>query len=234
MGSIQIIRREISVRRAAKWTALAIALTIAVAPLLPESVEYTHTLTSDRVNGVHQDLDVDISPIELGPVVIRLSTPTYRLEVFEHELQLGAMGEGVDAGRVRARFSGEAHLVAELGLGDVTSEIDDNIELPLQEIDLGGRVELVREGDGYQVTTIETPSHVEIQMESDLAGSLELLCKGFAVMAMGNIDCDSLDQLLSRIKVPLPETGRQFFVASSDLTAHERQQIEDYLTQRGD
>jgi len=220
-------------RRAANWAALAIALTMGVPSLAAESVTYTHTLTSDRVNGVHEDLDVDISPIELGPVVIRLSTPSYRLEVLEHELQLGAVGDGVDAGRVRARFSGEAQLVAELGMGDVTSEIDDNIELPLQEIDLRGRVELVRVGDGYQVTTLETPSHVEIQMESDLAGHLELLCRGFAVMAMGNIDCDSLDQLLSRIKVPLPETGRQFFIASSDLTPHEQRQIEEYLEQRG-
>lgn len=220
-------------RGAAISAMLALALSVAVPPLAAESVTYTHVLTSDRVNGVHKDLDVDISPIELGPLVIRLSTPSYRLEVLEHELELGAFGEGVDGGRVRARFSGQAHLVAELGVGDVTSEIDDNIILPLQEIDLEGRVELAREGDGYQVTTLETPSHVEIQMESDLAGSLELLCRGFAVMAMGNIDCDSLDQLLSRIKVPLPETGRQFFISSSDLTPHERQQIEDYFKQRG-
>ena len=213
---------------------LVIVLTGVVPSPAAEPVSYTHVLTSDRVNGVHQDLDVDIAPIELGPVVIRLSTPSYRLEVLEHELQLGAVGDGVDAGRVKARFSGKAHLVAELGVGDVTSEIDDNIELPLQEIDLEGRVELVREGDGYRVTTLETPSHLEIQVESDLAGRLELLCRGFAIMAMGSIDCESLDQSLTRIKLPLPELGREFIISSSDLTPHERQQIEDYLEQRGD
>ena len=213
---------------------LIIALTGGMPSPATEPVSYTYALTSDRVNGVHEDLDIDISPIEFGPVIIRLSTPSYRLEVLEHELQLGAVGNGVEAGRVKARFSGKAHLVAELGVGDVTSEIEDDIELPLQEIDLAGRVELVREGDGYRVTTLETPSHVEVEVESDLAERLELLCRGFAVMAMGSIDCESLDQSLTRINLPLPEPGRQFFVSASDLTPHERQQIEDYFEQRGD
>lgn len=207
---------------------------VSVAARATDPDSFTHSLTSDRVDGVHENLDIDISPIELGPVVIRLSTPTHRLEVLEHELQLGPAGDGAEIGRVRARFSGQAHLVAELGVGEVTSEIDDNIELPLQEIDLRGRVELVREEDGYRVKTLETPSHVEVQVESDLAGRLELLCRGFAVMAMGNVDCEALDRALTRIQLPLPEPGREFFVSREDLTPHERQQIEAYFRDGGD
>ena len=198
-----------------------------------EPVTFTHSLTSDRVDGLHEDLEIEISPIELGPLVIRLSTPSYSFEVLEHQLQLGPVGQGVEAGRVTARFRGKAYLVAELGVGDVTSELDDNIELPLQEIDLGGRFELAREGDGYRVTTLETPSHLEVEIESDLAGQLDLLCRGFAVMAMGNIDCDALERVLTKVKLPLPETGRQYFISSSDLTPFELQQVEGYLTDRG-
>jgi hypothetical protein len=224
---------------------VSVACSVAVILLLPlfasvsallatESDTYSHTLTSDRVNGVHEDLEVDIAPIELGPLVIQLRAPSYSFEVLEHELQLGAVGEGVDAGRLQARFKGKAYVVAEFGVGDVTSEIDDNIELPLQEVDLGGRVELVREGDGYRVTALEIPSYLEIQMESDLAGQLDLLCRGFSVMALGAIDCDALDQALTRVKLPLPEPGRQFFISSSDLTPHELQQVEAYFAQRAD
>ncbi len=114
----------------------------------------------------------------------------------------------------------------------MTSEIDDNIELPLQEIEIAGRVEIVKEENGYRVTAIETPSHVEIQVESDMAGQLGLLCRGFAVLAMGNVDCEAVDQAMSVIKVPLPEPGEEFFIAEDDLTDAERDQIEDYLRER--
>ena len=214
---------------------VAVAWIICSAPVLcaeVEPVSYSHVLTSDRVNGVHADLELDIAPVELGPVEIRLRTPAYRFEVLEHELQLGATSEGLDAGRVTARFRGEATVVAELKIGDMTSDLDDEVVLPLQEVDLSGIVQVEREGEGFRVTTVEIPEYLEVAIESNLAGQLQLLCRGFAVLAMGNVDCAGVDMALSRVRLPLPDAGQVYTVSASDLTEHEREQVETYLRQR--
>lgn len=197
-----------------------------------EPDSYTHRLVSDRVDGVHSDLEADLAPIEAGPVTVVLTSPTHSLEVFEHQLSLGPAGDGTDRARLTARFQGQAHLVAELEVAGLKSEIEDNIELPLQETEIAGRIEIVREENGYRVTAIEAPSHVEIQVESDMVGQLGLLCRGFAVLAMGNVDCEAVDEAMSAIRVPLPEPGEEFFIASDDLTRQERDQVESYLRQR--
>jgi len=194
----------------------------------------TQVLISDRVNGVHTDFEIDLAPIEVGPVTVVLSSPTHSLEVFEHELSLAPGEGGAEMATLRARYQGQAHLVADLEVAGMSSEIDDNIELPLQETEVTGLVEIVRVEDGYRVTALEAPSHVEIQVESDLAGRLGLLCRGFAVLAMGNVDCEAVDQAMSVVKVPLPEPGEEFFVASEDLTEQERGQIDKVLRARQD
>ena len=210
-----------------------VSVAVGISSLRAEDPDpYTHTLYSDRLNGVHSDLKAEISPVTVGPVTVRLTTPSHNLEVLEHELRLGPVDKRVDAATLRARYQGEAQVVAELELAGMTSEIDDHIVLPLQETEITGLVEIARDGDGYRVTTIETPSHVEIQVESDLAARLEILCRGFAVMTMGNVDCEALDQALSVVKIPLPEPGQEYFISSADLTEEERRQIEAYLRQR--
>lgn len=211
------------------FTALAASLGVLDAT---EPAEYTHVVISDRVDGVHRDLETDLAPIQIGPVTVVLTSPTHSLEVFEHELRLKVAEDGADAASLRARYQGEAHLVAELEIGGMSSEIDDQIELPLQETEIAGVIEIVREETGYRVTTLEAPSHVEIQVESNLAERLGLLCRGFAVLAMGNVDCEAVDQAMSVVKVPLPEPGEEFFIATEDLTEKERDQIERYLRDR--
>lgn len=195
---------------------------------------YTHVLRSDRVNGIHTDLGSDLAPIEVGPVTVVLTSPTHSLEVLEHELSLGPGKDGAEAARLKVRYQGQAYLVAALEIAGMTGDIDDNIEVPLQETEIEGLVEIDREGDGYRITALEAPSHVEIQVESGLAGQLGLLCRGFAVLAMGNVDCEAVDQAMSVIRVPLPEPGEEFFIASEDLTEQEREQIESYLRERQD
>jgi len=194
----------------------------------------THVLISDRVNGVHRDFETDLAPIEIGPVTVVLTSPTHLLEVFEHELRLAPGEGGAEMATLRARYQGQAHLVADLEVAGMSSEIDDNIELPQQETEVTGLVEIVRVEDGYRVTALEAPSHVEIQVESDLARRLGLLCRGFAVLAMGNVDCEAVDQAMSVVKVPLPEPGEEFFVANEDLTEQERGQIDKVLRARQD
>ena len=211
---------------------LGLAATAVVAEI--DSQLYTHTLVSDRVNGEHRDLESDFAPVEIGPVTVLLTSPTHTLEVLEHQLSLGPGEDGTDGASLRAKYRGHARLVAELDIAGVGSEIEDQIELPLQETEISGRIEIDRLEDGYRVTTVENPSHVEIQIDSDLAGQLGMLCRGFAVLAMGNVDCDAVDQAMSVLRVPLPEPGEEFFIADGDLTAAERQQIDRYVRDRDD
>jgi hypothetical protein len=207
-------------------------LTSLVALAAAQSDTYTHSLRSDRVDGVHEDLAAVLEPVGVGPVTVRLTSPSHSLEVLEHELSLGPGADGSDAASLRARYQGRAHLVAELEVGGVTSEIEDDIVLPLQETELAGRVEIAKVEGGYRIVALEAPSHVEIRVESDLAGRLGLLCRGFAVLAMGNVDCDAVDRAMSVVRVPLPEPGEEFLVEGQDLTKHERRQIERYLRER--
>jgi len=199
-----------------------------------ETETYSHVLVSDRVNGVHSELTTDLAPIQMGPMTIILTSPSQTLEVLEHQLGLRSVAEGVDAGRLTARYQGRAHLVAELEIAGMSSEIEDHIELPLQEVNIAGKVRIAKEDDSYRITVIDAPSHVEIEVESDLAERLGLLCQGFAVLAMGSVDCDAVDQAMSVIRVPLPEPGDEFVVAGEELTEHEREQFENFLRDRAD
>lgn len=193
---------------------------------------YSHQLVSDRVNGEHADLASEIEPVEFGPLVVEISSPHHRLEVLEHELRLGPEADGSDRAQVWVRYQGEADLLAELVVAGMTSEIEDHIELPLQELEVSGRIELVREEEGYRVTVLEAPSHVEVEVESDLGAQLETLCQGFAIMTLGTFDCDALGRALSRLRLPLPEPGESYFVAASALTQQEHRQVEAYLRER--
>lgn len=190
---------------------------------------FSHRLVSDRVNGEHENLASEIAPVEFGPLLVYLSSPEHRLQVLEHELRLGSAADGTDWARVWVRFQGDADLVAELVVAGMTSEIEDHLELPLQELELSGRIELAREGDGYRVTLVEAPSHVEVEVESDLGTQMETLCEGFAVMTLGTFDCGGVSQAFSRVRLPLPQPGESYFVAASDLTQEERRQVETYL-----
>jgi len=214
-------------------TVLSVALATAMSSsVVGETPAYTHTLRSDRVDGTHTEFATDLAPVTLGLMTIQLRPTHQRLEVIEHELALGPVDAGLDAARIRARFEGEADLVAELDVAGVVSEIEDHIVLPQQELEVAGVVEMRRQGDEIVVTTVENPDSVTVEIESDLAGKLQILCRGLAVMAMGNLDCDGLGEQLSVLSVPLPEPGREFSVALSDLTAEERRQIEAYLGER--
>lgn len=193
---------------------------------------YTHFLVSERVNGVHVDFDTELAPVELGALVIRLRPSDHRLEILEHQLALGGTDGRRHRARVRARFQGEANLVANLEMGGVISAIEDHLVLPLQQVEIAGVIEIYREADSLRVITVENPEHVEIEIDSGLAGRLQLLCGGLKVITMGGLDCDALDQALSVVKVPLPGPGREFHIELADLTAEERRQIEEYLAAR--
>lgn len=188
-------------------------------------------LVSDRVNGVHRDLAPTIAPLELGPLTVKISSPAQILEVFEHELWLEPAGHDETA-RLRAKYQGQAELVAELMIGDAKTQLTDQIEIPLQETELSGRVHLERDAAGYRVTTIELPDHVEVEVRSGLGAQLAPLCRGMSVISMGGVDCDALARSLSRLRLPLPDPGRSYFLDDASLTETERRQIDAYLGRR--
>ena len=107
--------------------------------------------------------------------------------------------------------------------------MEDRIVLPEQSQVIEGRVELERTEEGYQITAVELPTHAEIRIDSDLAGNLVTVCKGFAVLPFMNVNCGAVDAAMSVLRLPLPEPGEVFVLAAEDLTEVERRQIDAYL-----
>ncbi len=208
---------------------MPLCLVLVTARSYGEDADYSHFLVSDRVNGTHTDLDTELAPVEVGPLTVTLRPTGERLEVVEHELALGPAGDGLHRARLRARYQGEADLFAVLEVAGVGSEIEDHLVLPLQEIEIVGLVEIHRQDEGLLITTVENPESVKVQIESNLADRVGLLCAGLAVMAMGGLDCAAVDRRLSVVEIPLPEAGREFFVPWDGLTAEERRQVEAYV-----
>jgi hypothetical protein len=89
-------------------------------------------LKSDRMDGVHRDLVVEISPIQEGTLTVRFTSPSNRLEILEHELRLRPRVGGGHAARLWARFQGEAEVKADLTIAGLPSQWTDFVEVPLQ------------------------------------------------------------------------------------------------------
>ena len=191
-------------------------------------------LISDRVNGVHRDFETDLAPIEIGPVTVVLTSPTHSLEVFEHELSLAPGEGGAEMATLRARYQGQAHLVADLEVAGMSSEIDDNIELPLQETEVTGLVEIVRVEDGYRVTALEAPSHVEIQVESDLAGGWGSCAGALRCWPWGTSIARRSIRRCRWSRCPCRNRAKSSLSPDEDLTEQERGQIDKVLRARQD
>lgn len=188
-----------------------------------------HLLKSDRVDGIHQDLTAKIAPVEIGAIVVKLTSPSHTLEVLEHGLELQPLEIGVTAARLRLRYRGTGRILAEMEVGSLPARLEDQVELPEQVTDIAGSFEIMPQQGGYLVTVRELPSHVNLQVDSRLGGQLVLLCRGLAVLAWGGIDCNSLSVAFSSLRLPLPAPGKTYNVAAAALTEVERSQLDAYL-----
>lgn len=187
-------------------------------------------LPFDRLHGVYEDLPADVAPIESGPVSIRLSSPSHRLELLASKLELGRLGGDRHRVRGMARFSGTGTLVTELDFGGVPASFRDNVVLPEQDVFVEGTISVEVVDEGYLVTVEELPGFLALQMDSALGSQLVAWCNRLALFVAGDAGCRELDRELSHPKLPLPAAGSEHLIRWTDLTEAERAQIDVYLS----
>lgn len=179
-----------------------------------------------RLNMSYRDMAPEIAPVSAGGLSIQLSSPANSLTIRHHQLRL----ERLEGNRYRfygmVDLLGKADLVAEFD-AVMASRLDDQVLLPIQQLELSGEVEIVRDTGGYNVTTRELPEHVEIAMQSRLGNQLLSLCDLMSIFSGG--DCSSLEQAFSRVQLPLPPAGETYRIELERLTAAEIELLDGYL-----
>jgi hypothetical protein len=188
-----------------------------------------HHLQSDRVNGVHKDVPMDIAPFDQGGITMELTSPRNSLEIHEHLVKLRPAPDGTHEVVVKTRFSGSAKLVAVLTVGGLPGSLEDEIILPLQEKEIVARVELAQSEEGILVTPVENPTQVEIAIQSQLADRVITLCEGFALIPGTGLMCEGLEGAFATVRLPIPPPGDTYLIEYQALSTDERRQIDDYF-----
>lgn len=188
-----------------------------------------HHLRSERVDGVHRNMSVELVPFDRGGIKVELTSPTNTLEVDEHVVKLRPFPDGSHEVVARARFSGSAKLVAVLTLGGLPGSLEDEIILPKQEKEIIARVELAESEEGILVTPLENPSEVEIAIQSQLAERMVTVCEAFALLPGSDLACDGLEDAFSTVRLPIPPPGDTYLIEYEDLRPDERRQIDAYF-----
>jgi hypothetical protein len=182
----------------------------------------------DRLNRTYRMDDSQVAPVRQGPVTIHLSSPRNSLILKGHSVSLHPLGNGLYQASVGLDLLGSGDLTADLVTdAGTSSRLEDLVVVPRQTVRVDGRVSFQRVAGGWDVTALSLPPAVELDIQSRLAGSLVTLCGQMAVFL--GLDCDGLDQSLSRVEVPLPPAGSVFYLPEAELTADEVARLEAYL-----
>ena len=208
-------------RRLCLWVGLLV--TAVVAAWAGESM----VVEFPRLNDTFRDMTPEIMPVASGGLTILLSSPNNSLTIRHHEVELEPIGGHSHRFRGMVDFMGKADLIAEFG-GGLPGRLEDQVLLPIQLIELEGELEIVRVADGYDITTRRLPDHVDIAMQSRLGNQLVSLCDVLTILTGG--DCSTLATAFGRVRLPLPPPGETHRLTAEDLTAEERQILDDYLS----
>ncbi len=222
-----------STRAPIALAALLALITAAGGGLSAKKARAGTTLVFERLNGTYEDLGANLRPVVSGPVTVRISSPSHRLTLIAHRLELAPLGGGEHSGRLTARFRGQAHLTVGVELGGLPSELEDDVLVPEQERTVDGRFRVDRRPDGYALTMIELPPDVPVEVESGLGKDLVAWCGRLTFFLPGDSGCDGLDRALSNPRVPLPKPGSKVFLEAADLTPEERAALDAYLAAAG-
>ena len=218
--------------RTAKTMLALLVLTMTAWVALPEvaaqSAGERRVFAFDRLNRGYEMDGSQIAPVQQGPMTIHLQSPRNALVLKDHSVALTPLGDGTFDTSIVLDFLGSGDLIADLVTdAGTTSRFDDLVIVPRQAVRLDGRVRFRRVPDGWDVTALSLPKKVEIGIQSRLVGNLVTMCGSMGVFL--GLDCDSLDQSLSRVDVPLPEAGSVFFLPEEELTADEVRALEAFL-----
>ncbi|MCH9651066.1 MAG: hypothetical protein K0U98_22780 [Deltaproteobacteria bacterium] len=215
-----------------KWTVLSVAAATFFFILLGWPVvaaEEGEDFHFDLINGVYNNPNPDIAPVRRGLVTIQLRSPSNEVELMSHQLNLQPLDGGVHRAFLTLEVAGEGQLEADLIISGVSTDLEDDVQLPHQTLFLEGQIRLQRVDKGYEVTVVELPAEIKLKIRSRLATSLVETCKRFSMLIPLGFGCSELERSLAEAAVPLPEEGENFLLSDDLLTAQDRQQLEAYL-----
>lgn len=220
-----------SVAKASLFKRLTPALSILLLATASAASAPSITLVFERFNQTFVDTVDEIAPIHKGPLVIRPSSPHHRLTVVSHSVELAARGDLHDL-VVTMRFHGEAELVMQVETAGVPMTLEDEVSVPEQEkrVDAVIRLERAESGEGFDITTVELPKDLQVEIESRLAGQIVSLCRAVTMFSLSDAGCDGLELALANPRVNLPPPGSEYYLADSELTPDELRRLLDYLS----
>ena len=166
--------------------------------------------------------------MDMGVATLILRSPEHELTLEEHAVTLEPLADGEHRIGIHLSFNGHGLLDADLKVGVVQGKLADEITLPSQALDLEGRVLIEPSTEGWTITVLEGPESVTVELESQLASRMVPLCKQMALVLV-RFDCGALEEAMSRVTVPMPAPGEQFFLAREELTESEAAALEAYL-----
>lgn len=220
---------------------LLLALLLAAAPASAAETappgEGSESFVFAPCNRTYERGGAELAPVARGPLTLSLSSPRNRVTLEEHELRLTPLPDGTHRAVFTARFAGGGELVMDVDAGGAVSRFVDTVTVPRQERTVEGRVRLARRPgeDGappfYELTTVELPAAVEIDVESELAGRFASLCASLSLVVA--LDCGGVRAALSRARVDLPEPGETYYLPPACLQPDTRRRLDAYLDRNG-
>jgi len=209
---------------------LTVVLVAALAVVAPAAGEGPSLLVYPRFNTTYRDMAPDITPVTSAGMTINLSSPTNSLTLRDHWVELEPLGGGVHRFRAMADFLGKADLLAEFE-ASVPGRIEDQVLLPIQQVEIEGEIEIVRDAEGFLITTRKLPEHAEILMQSRLGNQLLSLCDMMSILT--GSDCSGLSEAFTRVRLPLPKPPETYRIGLEELTEEEFLRLDDYLRSAG-
>ncbi len=175
----------------------------------------------ERLDRTYEAFITDLAPVEIGAAHVELSSPEHSLTLVRHLARLESLGMGEFLIDLEVRFAGAGTLEADVTLGRIESHLSDRLAVPVQTLQLSGRVHIAAGTEGYLITTRELPAEVTVHIESALAQRLFGICHQM-VLVLVNLDCVDLEEALTRVRVPLPPAGETYLLGYDELTDPER------------
>lgn len=170
-------------------------------------------------NGVYEDLDSRLEPIETGGLTIRVSSPEHRLTVHANRLTLTPAAGGTLAAAIAVDFEGTGHLIADV---ERLGRFEDDVEAPRQTARAAGTVRLTRSDAGYVFTVVTADPSVRLEIRSAVSRQLGGACRAVAMIPFVSLPCDGIEAALSAINVPAPGPGARFLLPAGELSAEEK------------
>lgn len=164
-----------------------------------------------------------------GPIRATLTSPSHRLSIRDHTVDLRPGGDAAYEARVRVNFSGEGDVIAELEMAGADTTLEDHVTAPQQEVEVNARLRFRRVEGGYEIETLEMQETIEVEIESRLGEQIVGICQ--SALAFLGVRCSGIEAMFSSATVRLPEAGATYFIAEDKLSRGERARLDRFLAE---